>query len=321
MLVNILYHRNCFDGLVSASLFTSFYKQCISEQASFSYIRKQHGNSPVFENDDFSGEVNACLDFRYSTNPKLHWWFDHHVSAFDKPTDKDYFMQHPSSQHFYDPTRGSNGKFMADTLQKKFGFKTEPYAELIKWVEIIDSAKFPNPHMPVELKEPAIQLMTWVEHTNNRRAVLRLIRDLQKEPITDIITKNYIRKPFEKFLKRHQEHLGIFQKRIQIQGDVAYFDLTEENIHAYNKFIVYHYYENILYTVGLTCFPKRCKISVGSNPWDRGRRQHNIAQICEKYGGGGHAVVGAITMPSNEISRAKEIAQEIVAILNNQKTL
>lgn len=317
MLVHILYHRNCFDGLVSASLFTSFYKQRISETARFTYQGKQHGHVPIFEDSDFSGDVNACLDFRYSAHPKLHWWFDHHVSAFDNPLDRERFMQHPSPQHFYDPTRGSNGKFMADILQQQFGFQTEFYTDLLKWVEIIDSARFPDPHMPVELREPALQLMTWVEHTNSKRAILRLIRDLQKEPMSEIVTKNYIRKPFEKFLKHHQEHLSIFQKRIQIQGDVAFFDLTEENIHAYNKFIVYHYYENILYTVGVTCFPQRCKISVGSNPWDRGRRRHNIAQICERYGGGGHPVVGAISLPREEVNRAKEIAREIVQILNN----
>lgn len=321
MIVHILYHRNCFDGLVSAALFTSFYKQCISAEASFKYIGKQHGYSPVFSEEDFSGDVNVCVDFRYSPHPKLNWWFDHHQSAFITEDDKQHFEQTCSSQKCYDPTRVSNGKFMAEMLHQHFGFDLEPHTDLLKWVDIIDGAQFPNPHMPVELKEPALQLMTWIENSNHQRNVLRLIRDLQKESMEKIVQKRYIRKLFEKVFLDHQKHLEIFQRKIEIKGDVAYFDLTEESVYIYNKFIVYHFYENILYTVGINRFPARCKIAIGSNPWDRGRRTHNIAKICEKYGGGGHPVVGAISVNAQEIDRARVIAAEVVEILNNQRAL
>jgi nanoRNase/pAp phosphatase (c-di-AMP/oligoRNAs hydrolase) len=58
---------------------------------------------------------------------------------------------------------------------------------------------------------------------------------------------------------------------------------------------------------------RRSKISVGSNPWARVPRTHNIAEVCERYGGGGHPVVGAISFAPEEVERARAVADEIVA--------
>jgi c-di-AMP phosphodiesterase-like protein len=41
----------------------------------------------------------------------------------------------------------------------------------------------------------------------------------------------------------------------------------------------------------------------------------NLAVICERYGGGGHARVGAISFEPNQEERALEAAQEIVSEL------
>jgi nanoRNase/pAp phosphatase (c-di-AMP/oligoRNAs hydrolase) len=54
---------------------------------------------------------------------------------------------------------------------------------------------------------------------------------------------------------------------------------------------------------------------VGSNPWTPTEPKHNLATICERYGGGGHARVGAISLPPGEIDRARQVAAEIVAEL------
>ncbi len=41
----------------------------------------------------------------------------------------------------------------------------------------------------------------------------------------------------------------------------------------------------------------------------------NIAAICERYGGGGHARVGAISFPVDKEDEARAAAREIVAEL------
>jgi hypothetical protein len=69
------------------------------------------------------------------------------------------------------------------------------------------------------------------------------------------------------------------------------------------------------YTVSVSPSSFRTKISVGSNPWTPVEPKHNLATICERYGGGGHARVGAISLAPGELDQARKIAAGIVAEL------
>ena len=69
------------------------------------------------------------------------------------------------------------------------------------------------------------------------------------------------------------------------------------------------------YVVSVSPSSFRTKISVGSNPWAPRPRTHNIAEICERYGGGGHAVVGAVSLKPEEVDLGRQYAAEIIAEL------
>jgi hypothetical protein len=97
---------------------------------------------------------------------------------------------------------------------------------------------------------------------------------------------------------------------------VVHFDLVDEGYEGFNKFIPYYLYPETTYTVALTRGSQRTKISVGSSPWAPRPRTHNIAKICERYGGGGHAVVGAISLKPEEVEKGRVIMKEIVAELS-----
>ncbi|MBO0236635.1 hypothetical protein, partial [Vibrio parahaemolyticus] len=92
---------------------------------------------------------------------------------------------------------------------------------------------------------------------------------------------------------------------------VVSFDLVGTGIEGYYKFIPYYYHPEATYVVSLTQSDFRVKISVGSNPWTPRPRRHNIAKICERYGGGGHAVVGAVSLRPDEVEKGREIMREI----------
>ena len=76
-----------------------------------------------------------------------------------------------------------------------------------------------------------------------------------------------------------------------------YFDITDQPFEGYNKFVPYFLHPDATYSVGLSKSSFRTKVAVGSNPGPRRGRSEmvNLAQICERYGGGGHARVGAIS--------------------------
>jgi hypothetical protein len=101
---------------------------------------------------------------------------------------------------------------------------------------------------------------------------------------------------------------------------VVEIDLGDTEVEAANKFIAYDLFPEAAYTVVVTRDPKRTKVSVGSNPWARHRRVHDIAAICERYGGGGHPVVGAVTLPPASLPEARRIAAEIASTLRGGPT-
>jgi hypothetical protein len=113
-------------------------------------------------------------------------------------------------------------------------------------------------------------------------------------------------------LDQHWQTVELIKNRANYSRGVVSFDLTDSLIDGYNKFIPYYFHSETTYNVALTRSKFRVKISVGSNPWAPRERVHNIAQICERYGGGGHAVVGAVSLDPNDIEKGKQFMKEII---------
>ena len=42
------------------------------------------------------------------------------------------------------------------------------------------------------------------------------------------------------------------------------------------------------------------------------RRRHDIGELCARHGGGGHAVVGGVTLRGDELPRARETLTQLV---------
>jgi hypothetical protein len=317
MKLRVLYHGHCFDGVASAATFTRFYLDRIDHEAQVNYGGLLHrpGNL-LFDRDMFDGDENAIVDFKYSPSPKLTWWFDHHQSAFLTPEDEAHFRADKSGRKFLDPTRKSCTEFIADIARTKFGFETSQLTELIHWAHVIDGALYKSAAQCVELKEPALQLMQVIESTPDESFIEQIIRQLTYQTLDEVATSAEVRSRFEPILKLHRETLAAIKRKATYEDAVVAFDLVDEGYEGFNKFIPYYLFPEATYTVALTRGPQRTKISVGSNPWAPRPRRHNIATICERYGGGGHAVVGAISFAPSEVEKARAVMREIVAELS-----
>jgi len=317
MKLRVLYHGHCFDGVASAATFTRFYLDRINPGADVAYGGLLHrpGNL-LFDRDMFDGDENAIVDFKYSPSEKLTWWFDHHQSAFLTPEDEAHFRADHSGKKFLDPTRKSCTEFIADVAEKQFGFNPEPLNELVHWAHVIDGALYESPAQCVELKEPALQLMQVIEGTPDESFIEQVVRELTEKPLHEVATSAEVQQRFEPILKLHRETLAAIKRKAVYQDGVVQFDLVDEGYEGFNKFIPYYLFPEATYTVALTRAPQRTKISVGSNPWAPRPRTHNIATICERYGGGGHAVVGAISFAPDEVEKARHAMREIVEELS-----
>ena len=316
MKLRLLYHGHCFDGVASAATFTRFYKEKIHPEAEVEYTGLLHRPGTLFDLDMFDGDENAIVDFKYAASERLTWWFDHHESAFLTPEDEAHFRADTSGTKFVDPTRKSCTEFIADVASSRFGFNAEPLKNLVEWAHIIDGALYESPAQCVELKEPALQLMQVIEADPDDSFIERVIRELVDKPLDEVATSEEVQRRFQPILKQHLETLEAVRRTASFANRVVQFDLVDEGYEGFNKFIPYYLYPEATYTVALTRGSLRTKISVGSNPWAPVPRTHNIAKICERYGGGGHAVVGAISFRPDEVERGRAAMKEIVAELS-----
>ncbi|HYV82879.1 MAG TPA: hypothetical protein VE931_05145 [Pyrinomonadaceae bacterium] len=318
MKLRILYHGHCFDGVASAATFTRFYKERIHPEAVVNYTGLLHRPGNLFDPGQFDSDENAIVDFKYAASEKLTWWFDHHESAFLTPEDEAHFHADKSGRKFLDPTRKSCTEFIAAVAHERFGFNPEPIESLVHWAHIIDGALYESPAQCVELKEPALQLMQVIEADPDDAFIEQIIRELTTQSLEEVATSAEVQRRFQPILKQHLETLEVIRKKAISANGVVQFDLVDEGYEGFNKFIPYYLHPEATYSVALTRGSQRTKISVGSNPWAPVPRTHNIAKICERYGGGGHAVVGAVSFKPEEVEEARQAVREIVAELSRQ---
>lgn len=312
MRVKVFYHDKCFDGACSAALFSRFYRERIREDAEFVFSGLLHRAGALFDEAKFDGDENAIVDFKYSSSPKITWWFDHHESAFLTPGDAEHFEQDQSNRKFYDPGFRSCTKFLATVAEQRFGFNPAPVAELVEWADVIDGALYPNATSAVEMREPAMKLTMVIETAQDHSFVPKLINLLAHEPLAAILEEPFVAPLLPPLMERHQRSIGILRERTEFQDGTIFFDVTDHELEGYNKFIPYYLHPASIYSVGLSKSSFRTKVSVGSNPWARDDRLVNLAKICERYGGGGHARVGAISFDVKHEQAAREAAREIV---------
>src|SRR5712664_20670 len=281
--LQICYHDHCFDGVASAATFLRFYREKVKPGiADVSLRGMAHRAGQLFPPEAFAGDENTVVDFRFSPDPRLTWWFDHHQSAFETAADEAAFKADKSGRKFWDPTARSCTRFLAGIAEEKFGWDPAPLRELIDWAEVIDGALCPS-----------------------------LIRELSERPLSAVLREPWVTEPLQPLLARHHEVVKMVTARLRLEGGVATSDLADLGIDNVNKFIAYAANPDTLYTVSVSRGSNRSKISLGSNPWKQHLRRHNLARIAERYGGGGHPAVAAISFPPDQLEQARAAAAVI----------
>ena len=317
MKLRLLYHGRCFDGVCSAVVFTRFYSERLHKEAQIRYRGLHHRPGELFDEEMFDGDENAIVDFKYSPSERLTWWFDHHQSAFLSPADEEHYRRTKNERKVWDPTRRSCTELIADYALARHSFHDPMLDPLVAWAHKIDGALYDSAAEAVELRAPALQLMLVIESEEDERFIEGIIRALCVYPLDEVAASDDVQRRFRRALEAQQQSLGLVQSKAIYKDGVVFFDLLDEGVETFNKFAPYYLFPETTYSVALTRSPGRTKISVGSNPWSPRPRRHNIATICERYGGGGHPVVGAVSFRPDETERARAVAREIVAELSH----
>ncbi len=131
---------------------------------------------------------------------------------------------------------------------------------------------------------------------------------MQQKPLADVLNEPDVRSTFEGLYEDHLKSIEMMRVRATCKDGVIEYDISDRNLEGQNKFIPYYLFPQAVYCVGVSLSPIRAKISVGSNPWNSRERTENLAKLCEQYGGGGHAVVAAISFKPDALEEARTAA-------------
>jgi hypothetical protein len=288
-----------------------------------------HRAGALFDETAFVDGDNAIVDFKYSASPKVTWWFDHHQSAFLTPADQQDFLAWQAMAataeatggrlaggKFYDPDYISCTSLIADVARDRFGFDTAPLAELIHWADIVDGARYESAEAAVGMAAPAMKL-TMVIEASGEGFVPRVIPLLTEMSLQEVLDQPFIQAELGPLMERHIAGIELLRERTVLERGVVTFDITDRLTEGYNKFIPYYLHPAATYNVGLSRSTFRTKVAVGTNPWTKVpvAELANLAAICERYGGGGHARVGAVSFPPDKEEDARRAAAEIAAEL------
>ncbi|MBK9036933.1 MAG: phosphoesterase [Myxococcales bacterium] len=309
----VFFHDACFDGTASAALFSAFYRTHVPG-AALVPIGVHHRLGDAFAAVAIDGDDNACVDFRYSPHPAMRWWFDHHATAF-QPTELRAHFEGRADEHMaFDPTAPSCAGVVTRVLAERYGWTPPPHlVELTAWADIVDAAAYPDARTATALATPATRLAVWVASVRDPALVRRYIATLELEPLEAIDRAPWVRAGLEPILARRAADRDRWLAMGDVRGPVVMFDLIGRGVGS-PGLTAYDLFPSCTYTVAVMATDGAVKVGVGWNPWG-GPRRHDLGELCAAHGGGGHPVVGGVTLPAGEIAHGRAVAATLVAAL------
>jgi hypothetical protein len=312
--LKIYFHDACFDGTASAALFARFYRDVIGP-AEVATVGMHHTDGDPFAGIAIDGDDNACVDFRFCADPAMRWWFDHHRTAFQPHALRDVFDGDTSGTKFFDPRAPSCAGFIARTCAERWGWSPPPnLAELVRWADVIDAARFASATEATALDAPAQKLALWLGAAAGPAEIARYIAALGDTALAELARAPWIQPGLDAAIAARGHQRELVERRGEWRGDVVSLDLADEAEAITPGFLGYELYPACRYTVAITRSPSAVKIAVGWNPWGPPRR-HDVGALCERFGGGGHAAVGGVTLGPDQLGRGRAALASIVATL------
>ena len=311
--LKIFFHDACFDGTTSAALFASFYRDAIHRDAAVVPVGMVHSDGDPFASVAMDGDDHACVDFRFCADPKMRWWFDHHPTAFQPPSLRAVFDRDHRDTWFFDPSAPSCAGLIGRSLAAGWKWAPPPHlVEAVRWAETIDAARFSSAAEAVAMAVPAQRLAAWLAHGRSPEDTVRYVEWLSHSSLAEIAERPEIAAEIAEVETERAQDLDAIARMGVWHGDTIVFDRLAERGARSPGFLGYLLFPTCLYSVSGTRGAQNIKLSVGVNPWSAKSRRHDIGAMCARYGGGGHAAVGGVTLHPDEVDRARTTMTAII---------
>src|ERR1043166_9624561 len=178
----LYFHSPCFDGIVSAVLALDFLEG--SQSWTFKDLRPvdyDHRDSWLSEKHN---QPFAVVDFLY--HPDAGFWADHHQTSFLAPSLKHSFEKQKNPYHIYNSSSGSCAMLLWRVLRQCFKHRNRRYAELVRWADKIDAARYTSVEEAISGSHPALNINRTLAINRDPDYSVWLVKRLRGESLADV---------------------------------------------------------------------------------------------------------------------------------------
>ena len=313
--LKIFFHDHCFDGVSSAALFSRFYRDVIDPNAAVVAVGMAHRDGDPFDGVRFDGDDHACVDFRFTAEPGLRWWFDHHATAFQPPALREIFEERRLPTHVYDPAAPSCAGLIVRALDEAWAWQPPPQmSEVATWANRVDALDYPSAAEAVSLTAPAQRLAVFL-HSASSEETSRCVGLLAERSLDEMAALPEVEEAAARTLRDREPQLAMLRQLAVLRGDVVTIDLLKAPGSRPPGLLGYLLFPHCRYVLSAVATPQAVRISAGHNPWFGLPSEHHLGELCQRYGGGGHAAVGGVTLGPDELERGQMVLQALTDAL------
>jgi hypothetical protein len=312
--LKIFFHDGCFDGVSSAATFARFYRDAIDAATAIVPVGMAHRDGDPFAEVAFDADAHACVDFRFSPNAAMHWWFDHHATAFQPAALRQVFDERRNDNHIFDPLAPSCAGLITRSLSARGWQPPSHLLEVTTWADRIDALDYDSAAAAVSMTAPAQRIALFLSTATSPETAELALR-LAERSLDEVAADPRIQRAAALALTERDHTLAELRAAAVSHGEVIEIDLLDRPGRRAPGLLGYLLFPTCRYVVSAVAGPTAVRISVGHNPWIGTSPTHHIGELCQRYGGGGHAAVGGVTLGPDEVDRGRTVVRALTRAL------
>ena len=305
--------RADFDGLVCGALITKFEKI-----DSYLFVE------PKFMQDGLVEVRNGDVITNLPYHPNCTLWFDHHITntmpEFDRPImpGKGGFRLAPSAarvvyEYYTEADNRHKATGKSDSEVGELFLASERIKFLLQDADKIDAGQLTREDVLNPQGYVLVSMTTDGRYAEDEPYWLRIIDLLRDKSLEETMDDAEVKRRCQKVLAFQEKLRAILLANTTVKRNVIYVDLRQvHDLPDGNRFLLFTLFPqgNIAVKVSYdTQRPDTTAISVGYNIFNK-TATVNVGELLQRYGGGGHKVVGSCRVPND---KAEQAIQEIVA--------
>ena len=303
----LYFHSPCFDGIASAVLTLDFLET--SQNWTFEELRPVNYDSRTGWLSKRLSKPFAVVDFLY--HPDAEFWADHHQTSFLKPSLKEHFEDQKNPYHIYNSRSGSCAKLLWDVLALRFNYRNRYFAELVKWADKIDSARYSSVEEAIIGPHPALNINRTLVINKDPDYPAWLVTRLRKQSLDEIGRLPEVVEKSNEAKMLIQTGLDRVSQTVHLDGaDVAVFDVDSSDV-LINRYAPYHFFPKARYSLGMVRTTDGIKITAMRNPWLPFPSVY-LGKIFERFGGGGHRRVGSLLLRGSDADEPERVMKRLL---------